>query len=171
MLSNLRNRYVNPWTLVMRDVDDFLAQMPDVARVAWDSQQRFSQDSYEFDENNDHYALSFDLPGVKRDELQIEIIGNQLKVSGERKSESGKNSRRYGKFEHAFSLPEGVAADGIQAEYQDGVLRVLIPKPVAAKPFKIAIKDGTESVKPGGLLKGFFGEKDKSQGPAAGCCN
>lgn len=169
MLNNLRNRYINPWTLVMRDVDELFGKSPAIAQWSWDNQEGSGRLVYDIDESDEHYTLSFDIPGVKRDELQIELVGNQLRVSGERKSDSGKMSRRFGKFEHAFTLPEGISSEGVQAEYQDGVLSILIPKPTAAKPVKIAIKERGDSAKQGGLLKGIFGEKNQANSGA--CCN
>lgn len=106
-------------------------------------------------EAGDSFVVSFDIPGIKKEDLNIEVSGNRLLISGERKFESEENSgsthrmeRRYGKFQRAFELPEGIAAESIEANYQDGVLKLAIPKAEAKKPVKISIGSGGK-----GLLK------------------
>ena len=98
-------------------------------------------------ENEEGYLLSFDVPGVKKDDLTIEVKGRQLIVSGERREEeevegSGtyRRERSFGRFQRAFSLPEHADGDQVQASHEDGVLHVAIPKVAKAKPRKIDIK-------------------------------
>lgn len=87
------------------------------------------------EEMDDHYLLTVDLPGVKKDDIRVELHSNTLTVSGERKSESRekrknncRSEREYGYFERSFRLPDEVNPEKISTEYQDGVLRVEIPK-------------------------------------------
>lgn len=89
---------------------------------------------FEQQESEGHYHLSFDLPGVGKDNIGIEVLGQKLIVSAERKI--GENVR---KFERAFTLPEGVKAETVVAQYADGVLNLSIQKPEEVKPQKIAI--------------------------------
>jgi HSP20 family protein len=99
-------------------------------------------------ETDEHYALSFDLPGLKKDEIKIELDNNVLSVSGERKREfvSDKNERvqrferSYGFFKRSFNLPSTVDAEKVVAKYEDGVLSLTIPKSQAAKPRQISIQ-------------------------------
>lgn len=100
----------------------------------------------EVEETEDHYLLSMDLPGVKKEEIKIEFRNNILTISGERSEEKetkGKtryrSNRYYGAFERSFNLPEDVKADQIATEYKDGVLRVAIPKTPASKAQQIPI--------------------------------
>jgi len=86
-------------------------------------------------EADDHYVLSFDMPGVKKEDLHIELSGTELCVWGERKQEHEERSRSqyrsersYGEFSRTFTLPEGIRAEQIQSDYHDGVLHVAIPK-------------------------------------------
>ena len=97
-------------------------------------------------ETDNHYLLSFDIPGVSRDDLQIEMEGHELRVSGERKREhkeegEGRYSmeREYGRFERSFALPTRVNTDRVEANYQDGVLRIALTKLEGTKRQKIQI--------------------------------
>lgn len=90
---------------------------------------------YDVDEREDHFALSVDLPGVKKDEIKIEVLDKDLTISGERK----RFDKSYGAFKHAFLLPNTVSADKIEAQYEDGVLQLYIPKTLAAQARTIQI--------------------------------
>ncbi len=97
-------------------------------------------------ESDAHYQFTFDVPGLKKDELDIEVAGRRLTVSGERKFELKKDTarahfveRRQGKFQRSFTLPEAVKADAVAADYHDGVLTVTVPKAGEAKSTKVKI--------------------------------
>lgn len=97
-------------------------------------------------EDADGYTLSFDLPGVAKDDVKMHFADNTLKISGERKAvEEKKDStchrieKVYGKFYRSFSFPAAVNADKISATYRDGVLTVSVPKAEEVKPKQIAI--------------------------------
>lgn len=92
------------------------------------------------------YRLTFDIPGVKKEDLKIEFKDRTLTLSGERKQAETKETDRhtlrervYGTFSRSFVIPEGVDAENIQAAYQDGVLEVTIPKAPEAKARAIQI--------------------------------
>lgn len=99
-------------------------------------------------EDNDHYMLSVDLPGLKKEDIKIEVQENTLVISGERKRDeiSNKNVQRlekfYGNFKRSYSLTNLVNADKIEAHYQDGVLQLFIPKAQTAQAKKIEIQSG-----------------------------
>ena len=103
------------------------------------------------EETESSYVVSFDLPGIAKDDVKIEIAGNQLMVSGERKSETKEKGSRHiverlvGSFQRVFTLPASVEAEKIEANYQDGVLKIAIPKAEAAKPHRIEITEGKGS--------------------------
>jgi HSP20 family protein len=97
-------------------------------------------------EEGEHYVLQADLPGVKQDDVSIEVKDNVLSISGERHSEREDSREGYyraerasGSFRRAVRLPEGVSPDAIEASFEQGVLRVSIPKPEQAGPHKVAI--------------------------------
>lgn len=112
-------------------------------------------DIEEFDE---HYLVSADLPGVKKEDIKIEIREKLLSVSGERKCKAGfegktllrRTEAAYGFFKRSFTLPSMGDADNAQAQYEDGVLKIFIPKVSSARPRKIEITSERES--------GFFGK-------------
>jgi HSP20 family protein len=91
-----------------------------------------------------------EMPGLNRDDIEIDMENNVLTISGEKREartekEEGRyhlSERRYGKFSRSFVLPRDVEADGIQASFQDGVLTVHIPKAERARRRKIEIGGG-----------------------------
>jgi len=91
-------------------------------------------------------VYAFDLPGLKQDEIALEVQDGTLTVTAERSrsNEVSKESyhlveRRYGTFTRSVGLPQGVSEDSITASYADGVLEIHVPKPEQAKPKKIEI--------------------------------
>jgi HSP20 family protein len=100
-------------------------------------------------EADDHFVLRADLPGLGEDDVSIEIQDNTLTISGERKAENEERQRgwyrverSFGRFSRSLTLPEGVDADAVSAEFDKGVLEVRIPKPEERKPRRVAIKPG-----------------------------
>jgi HSP20 family protein len=114
-------------------------------------QGRFLSPAIDIDETDEEYLVSADLPGIKKEDIQIECSGNQLMISAERKYESTegrKQERRerfYGTFQRSFTLPAGVDADKIQANYESGVLTVRVPKGEQIKSKRIQIGEGKTS--------------------------
>jgi HSP20 family protein len=101
-------------------------------------------------ETEDHLVLRGDLPGLTEDDIDIEIKDNVLTVSGERrggKEEKGEGyyrvERAFGSFSRSLTLPQGVDADRVEANFDKGVLEVRIPKPAEAKPTRVQIGKGT----------------------------
>lgn len=97
-------------------------------------------------EANGGYELHADLPGMKKEDIKVEIHDNVLTLRGERRIEDDKKEknfrlteRYYGKFIRTFTLPENVNRDGIVAEFKDGVLKLAIPKVEKAKPKEIEV--------------------------------
>ena len=98
-------------------------------------------------ETESSVAISFDLPGMKKDDVSITVEDGVLTVTGEKKfAEETKDKtwhrieRSYGRFHRALTLPVGVDADKAQARFEDGVLTVELPKTEAAKPKKIVVR-------------------------------
>ena len=101
-------------------------------------------------ETDDHYVLRADLPGLSEGDVNVELEDNVLTISGKRSTEheERKNGyrrveRSYGSFSRSVTLPEGVDADGIQANFDKGVLEVQVAKPEQIKPRKVAITVGS----------------------------
>jgi len=101
-------------------------------------------------ETDGHYVLRADLPGLSEGDVNVELEDNVLTISGQRSTshEESKNGfhrveRSYGSFSRSVTLPEGVDVDGIQANFDKGVLEVKVAKPEQVKPRKVAITVGS----------------------------
>jgi HSP20 family protein len=99
----------------------------------------------DIEEQDDAYVVEAELPGAKRDDVNIELVGNELIVSGEitereRKGILRRSTRRVGAFEYRVVLPENVDRDDIDAKLDDGVLTVRIPKAEQAQRRRIDVK-------------------------------
>lgn len=99
----------------------------------------------DIEEQDDAYVLEADLPGVKREEVSVELVGNELTITGELKEKERagvlrRRARRTGRFEYRVRLPEQVDADKTEASMAEGVLTVRVPKAERAPRKKIEIK-------------------------------
>jgi HSP20 family protein len=124
----------------------------------------------DIEEHDDHFLLSMDLPGVKKEDIRLSVNDHQLTISGERKSEHVEDKknrhfveRSYGKFERSFTLPSNIKYDDIEADFQDGVLKVAVPKSqtVQGKTVEIGKKKG------GGYLSRLLSGKQEEQNKKA----
>ena len=95
----------------------------------------------------DALVLRADIPGIKPDDVEIEVEDDILTVSGEHREEKEekkehymRRERRYGSFSRSMVLPKGVQADDIEAKCEDGVLEVTIPVPKGEEKQKIEVK-------------------------------
>lgn len=111
-----------------------------IARGAWSP----SVDIYE---NKDHIVLEAELPGMNREDFDLSVENNTITLRGERHFEKKDETdnyhrveRAYGSFTRSFTLPNTVTAEGATAEYQNGVLRVTLPKREETKARRIEIK-------------------------------
>lgn len=98
-------------------------------------------------ETADALLIKAEIPGIKPEEIDIQITGDTLTIKGERKQEKeekGKNyhriERSYGSFHRSFSLGIPVKEKEVKATYKDGILEINIPKAEEAKPRQIKIK-------------------------------
>ena len=99
------------------------------------------------EEADDRFVVTADLPGMKKEDIDIQLQENVLTIKGERKHEKEEKEKNYhiferscGTFQRAFTLPENVEMEKIDAEYRDGVLSIAIPKTEPAKPKEIRVK-------------------------------
>ncbi len=98
-------------------------------------------------EEDNRYELTADLPGIKKEDIKVEVRDNVLTLRGEKKmgeERKEKNcmlsERYYGEFTRTFTLPENVDRNAIDAAFKDGVLHLSIPKTEKAKPKQIEVK-------------------------------
>lgn len=96
-------------------------------------------------------VLRADIPGIKSEDVKIEIEDNVLTVSGEHREETAekkedymRRERRFGSFSRSMVLPKGITAEDIEATTEDGVLEVTIPAPRAAEKRKVEVKPKSE---------------------------
>ena len=97
------------------------------------------------EEQDDSYVIEAELPGVKREDVNIELVGNELAITGEIKEQERKGvlrqrTRRTGRFEYRVGLPDHVDAGKVDATLDNGVLTVRVPKAERAQRRKIEVK-------------------------------
>jgi HSP20 family protein len=92
-------------------------------------------------EKDNHLITEIDLPGLKKEDVKVEVTDGQLVISGERKTEAEEKKenfyrceRNYGAFYRTVPLPEGVKVEDVKATFTNGVLEVSMPLPVKAQP-------------------------------------
>jgi HSP20 family protein len=98
-------------------------------------------------ETEDEFIVKMALPGIKPDEVEINVTGNTLTVRGEHKEDKEaqqartwhRREIRYGRFERSIALPTEVQADRAEATFENGMLTLRLPKAEAAKPKRIPI--------------------------------
>jgi len=98
-------------------------------------------------EDNENYYVRAELPGIKSDELDIQVTADGISISGERKISAEGNGVKYhrrereaGKFSRLINLPGEVDVNKVEASMENGILKVTIPKSEAAKPRQITVK-------------------------------
>lgn len=103
-------------------------------------------------ETEDHFVLRADLPGLERDDVEIEAKEGVLTIAGERKAEHEDKGegyhrveRAFGRFSRSLELPQGVTPDSVRASFDRGVLEVRIPKPEERKPTRIEIESNGQN--------------------------
>lgn len=140
------------WSLPRRAIDandvfeDFDRMVESVLKPVQSNLNGYAP-SCDISETEDHFMLSFDVPGVKNEDIKIEVKGNSLVVSGERRREvkdktTLRHEKHYGKFERTFELPNSINAEKIEAHFENGVLNVALPKAQAEKSRTIQIQSG-----------------------------
>lgn len=97
-------------------------------------------------EDKNNFTVKTELPGMKKEDIEVSFHEGTLSISGERKSESKhedeevcRSERYFGRFQRTVTLPSAVAADKVKATYKDGVLTITLPKTEEAKPKQIDV--------------------------------
>jgi HSP20 family protein len=98
-------------------------------------------------EDAENYYVRAELPGMKSDEMDLQVTADGISISGERKIPEQGNGARYhrrereaGKFSRLISLPGEIDVNKVEAAMENGVLKVIVPKSEAAKPRQITVK-------------------------------
>lgn len=130
----------------LRDEIDRLFEVPLAALAR--SSQLLSGWTPAFDvyEDNDNFIVKAELPGMKKEDIELSLHNGSLSISGERKSESKhqdaevyRTERFFGRFQRTVTLPSPIAAEKVKAQYKAGILTVTLPKTDEAKPKHIDV--------------------------------
>ena len=145
-LTQWRPRLPKPLNRLEREMEHLMGRFLGSFDGDWDLMEDFSPRT-NVAETEEGYEITVELPGMKPEEFNIDLRKHELWINGERKSEEeekGKTyhrvERRYGEFRRVIPLPSEVDEDKVQAEYHDGVLKVVVPKAETAKPKHIEVK-------------------------------
>jgi HSP20 family protein len=97
-------------------------------------------------EEKDNLVVKVELPGMKREDIDVSLHDGSLSISGERKGEEKyqdadvyRTERFVGRFQRTVALPTPVASDKVKAQYKDGILTITLPKTEEAKPKRIDV--------------------------------
>lgn len=130
-----------PSRLMPRLSDEFFREWP------WAGRAGAVLPAMDVRENDEHYAITVELPGARKDDVHVELQEGMLTIRGEKSSEREEKKeqsryveRCYGSFSRSMRLPADADADHLDASFKDGVLAITIPKTEEAKPHSIAIK-------------------------------
>jgi len=102
-------------------------------------------------ESDNSFVVTTEMPGVQPDNIQVRVENDMLTIEGEipeqvTEEKEGERvimkERRYGKFSRRVRLPQMVDADKVEASYQDGILKLTLPKSESAQPKRIPVKTG-----------------------------
>lgn len=99
----------------------------------------------DIEETEDAFSVKAELPGVEKEDVSINIDKGVLTIKGEKKTETEDKKRHrvecsYGSFVRSFTLPQSIKVDDVEAEYNNGILNLTIPKSEEAKPREIEVK-------------------------------
>ncbi len=132
------------WSALRQEIDDVLGRFPFDGAEGWLAGPKAP--SLDLSETNESLQLKVDVPGMKPEEIEVEVANNTLRIHGERKEEREEKGKTYhrierhtGSFSRVVALPCPVQENKIQAEYRDGVLSILLPKAEEAKAHKIKV--------------------------------
>jgi HSP20 family protein len=148
-MALLLQQRLTPQLDPLRELEDFRERMrgmlertftglPELVTAAWSPLA-------DVEETDDAFLLEIDLPGVSRQDVTVELEGNELVVSGEikereRKGVLRRQARPTGRFEYRLALPQKIDPDRIEAGLSDGVLTLRAPKIEQAKRRRIEVK-------------------------------
>lgn len=130
---------------LQREIDRMFDSM--LPRGNGDADQAVWAPRVDLSETDQAYLIELDVPGMKKDELEVNYQDGSLTISGERRQTATDENasyvrveRRFGRFYRSFDLPKSVESTKIDATYQDGVLKIEVPKAEESKPRSVQIK-------------------------------
>lgn len=139
------------WKWMMHDFDDLLEQTFHESSM----QRTQSVIPYDVVESESGYLVTVDLPGVRKEDVNLEVVDQTLTVSGQRKRI---NSEEGDRFFCRFTIPQSADSTRVEARMENGVLEIALPKVEAAKPKSIQIQTGEQ-----GLFTKLLGSKKEKK--------
>lgn len=138
--SNELARTTDPFTYLRQQMDQIFED-PFLTRFTrWPSESMLFTPQVDVSESEKEVCVSAELPGLNREDIEVQVMDDAITLSGEKKAEEktekeGKRwmERLYGKFERIIPLPAEVQAENAKAEFKNGVLRITLPKAEGSK--------------------------------------
>lgn len=132
----LRSRQSSPWRVLSQMEEEMQRWLDESGISAAETLQNADfVPQCDLRETKKEYIAQFDIPGVKREDIKIEVEGNRLTVRGERRVEKEEKEEKryyaesyYGTFLRTFALPSEINEEKVDAHYDNGVLTIKIPK-------------------------------------------
>ncbi len=137
--------FFRPFEMFRHDFDDMFGRLI----TDWDAKWTNGalKAACDVSESADAFEIRMDVPGIKPEDITVQVTGDTVHVFGERKEEKEEMEktfhrveRRSGKFSETIMLPVGVKNEGVQAEFHDGVLTVTLPKAETSKTHTVKVK-------------------------------
>ena len=152
-MRTFHSNFMNSPFVVDFFADDFGKLFSDVLGEAPDRTQLPTltfQPVYEISESDQGYFLTFDVPGILKDDIHVEVKDGNLKIWGERRRPTDQlgtrvGENRFGRFEKVFTVPKEADVEKIQAHHEHGVLHLTLPRAAKAQPKSIKIESGLPS--------------------------
>lgn len=144
-------RSLRPWRGTgIRPLDDLYKEMDSLVQHFFNDEGTNGNTAFvprlNVAESEGSYEVSVDLPGLRPEDVTVEVHDNQLTISGKRESAKEEQSktfhrveRQYGDFRRVITVPAAVDENGVSASYDHGVLTVLLPKSEKLKPTRIPV--------------------------------
>lgn len=146
LLVPMKRSNVFPWA-GFGDLEQQLERLINANSAPQQSQGANWMPAVDIHESEDAYTLVADLPGMKKEDISVNVVEDRVTLKGSRKREERheeKGYRRYeraeGTFERSFRINGGVDAAKVEATFENGVLTVKLPKPEETKPRQIEVK-------------------------------
>lgn len=136
------NHHHSAWDLLSQFNTEFASLRDGDLSTLRTDKETMAKPAMDFEPGAEDYKLSFDLPGLKKEDIKIDLNGRTLKIYGERKFEKkteGHFERRQGLFSRTIELPEDVNTESVKAIYENGVLELIIAKSEKAKAREIKV--------------------------------
>ncbi|HEX3474802.1 MAG TPA: HSP20 family small heat-shock protein [Kofleriaceae bacterium] len=141
----------DPFQLLMRDPFQLMRDLlVEPFRALGGRRDAAWNPGFEIRETDDAFVFRADMPGVRNEDLEISMIGNQLQITGKREQEQQQDEgryhtyeRAYGSFARVFALPDSADVDSIRAELSNGVLTLSVPKKPGSAPQRRKVQIGS----------------------------